>query len=85
MKYTDGFVFPVLITRSSDALPQASDTGLRHDFVLTVAGFSNVVSAPASTTNVYILGDGRQCCPRPQDQDPTAAVHRTALTKARTF
>ena len=28
------------------------------------------------TTTVCIPGDGRQCCPRPQDQDPKATVNQ---------
>ena len=32
--------------------------------MLALAGFSRVVSAPASTTTVFISGAGSQCCPR---------------------
>ena len=44
-----------------------SDPGLRvnmrHDPGFAVAGFSGVVSAPASTTIVFISGAGSPCCP----------------------
>ena len=56
--------------------PTPSDTGLRYDLVFALAGFSGVVSAPASITIVFILGVGSQCRPRSQDQVLTAAVHQ---------
>ena len=39
---------------------------IRHDLVLALAGISGVLSAPASTTIVYISGAGSHCCPRPK-------------------
>ena len=56
------------------ALPRARDTGLRHDLVFAHAGVSRVVSAPASTTIVYISSAGRQSCRRPQDKETTVTV-----------
>ena len=56
--------------------PTPSDTGLRYDLVFALAGFSGVVSAPASITIVFISGVGSQCRPRSQDQVLIAAVHR---------
>ena len=37
---------------------------MRHDPGFAVAGFSRVLSAPASTTIVFISGAGSPCCPR---------------------
>ena len=56
---------------STEAKSQ-SDPGLRvnmrqvtrHDPGFAVAGFSRVLSAPASTTIVFISGAGSPCCPR---------------------
>ena len=62
------FRFTCPANSRTDALPRARDAGLRHDFVFAHEGFSRVVSAPASTTIVYVPGAGRQCCPRPGPQ-----------------